>query len=282
MKVLPFNIPKQDNVALIYQEDFTDIFYDKLHQHEEIQLSYIAKGTGTLVIGDSINKYEMGDVIIIGSNIPHVFKSDPIKNEKSLMLSLFVNNSSLSRSFFELDEFESLQSFFKNAIYGLKVISNIEQLKDLFLQLKKVDKLERFIIFFKILQTISNSNYQQLSSFIYPKNYSNAEGERMSKVVAYTMSHYDQPISLSQISSIANLSPNAFCKYFKSRTNKTYVQFLTEIRVEHACKLLSKTHELTILDIALASGFTNISNFNRKFKSLKKKTPLHYKKTYSF
>lgn len=282
MKVLPFNIPKQDNVALIYQEDFTDIFYDKLHQHEEIQLSYIAKGTGTLVIGDSINKYEMGDVIIIGSNIPHVFKSDPIKNEKSLMLSLFVNNSSLSTSFFELDEFESLQSFFKNAIYGLKVISNIEQLKDLFLQLKKVDKLERFIIFFKILQTISNSNYQQLSSFIYPKNYSNAEGERMSKVVAYTMSHYDQPISLSQISSIANLSPNAFCKYFKSRTNKTYVQFLTEIRVEHACKLLSKTHELTILDIALASGFTNISNFNRKFKSLKKKTPLHYKKTYSF
>ena len=282
MKVLPFNIPKQDNVALIYQEDFTDIFYDKLHQHEEIQLSYIAKGTGTLVIGDSINKYEMGDVIIIGSNIPHVFKSDPIKNEKSLMLSLFVNNSSLSTSFFELDEFESLQSFFKNAIYGLKVISNIEQLKDLFLQLKKVDKLERFIIFFKILQTISNSNYQQLSSFIYPKNYSNAEGERMSKVVVYTMSHYDQPISLSQISSIANLSPNAFCKYFKSRTNKTYVQFLTEIRVEHACKLLSKTHELTILDIALASGFTNISNFNRKFKSLKKKTPLHYKKTYSF
>ncbi len=282
MKVLPFNIPKQDNVALIYQEDYTYLFYDKLHQHEEIQLSYIAKGTGTLVIGDSINKYDEDDIIIIGSNIPHVFKSDPIKNEKSLMLSLFINSSSLSANFFGLDEFESLQSFFKDTTYGLKLKSNIEQLKGLFLELKKVDKLERFIIFFKILQSISNSNYQQLSSFIYPKNYSNAEGERMSKVVAYTMSHYDQSISLNQISSLANLSPNAFCKYFKSRTNKTYVQFLTEIRIEHACKLLSKTHELTVLDIALASGFTNISNFNRKFKSLKKKTPLQYKKTYSF
>ena len=101
MKVLPFKIPKQDNVALIYQEDYTPLFYDKLHQHEEIQLSYIANGEGTLVIGDSINKYNKGDIIIIGSNIPHVFRSDPIENEKSLMISLFVNTSLLSSDFFE-------------------------------------------------------------------------------------------------------------------------------------------------------------------------------------
>ena len=164
----------------------------------------------------------------------------------------------------------------------MKVTSNQEFLKGLFLQLKIVDKLERFILFFKILHTISNSDHQQLSSFIYPKNYSNSEGKRMSSILEYTMTNYDQPISLGQIANLANLTPNAFCKYFKLRTNKTFVQFLTEIRIEQACKLLSKTRDLSVLEIALASGFNNVSNFNRKFKFLKKKTPLQYKNAHSY
>ncbi len=282
MKVLPFNIPKQENVALIYQEDHAPLFYDKFHQHEEIQLSYIAKGEGTLVLGDSVNKYNQGDIIIIGSNIPHVFRSDFVEHQKSLMISIFVNISSLNTSFFELDEFESLQSFFSLITYGLKVQSNQEQLKEQFLKLKMADKLERLIIFFKILKTVSLSKYVQLSSFVYPKNYSNSEGKRMSTILEYSMRNYDQSISLKQIANLANLTPNAFCKYFKSRTNKTYIQFLTEIRIEHACKLLSKSQELSVLDIAIASGFTNISNFNRKFKTLKKQTPTQYKKAHSF
>ncbi len=282
MKVLPFKISKQDNVALIYQEDYTSLFYDKLHQHEEIQLSYIANGEGTLVIGDSINKYNRDDIVIIGSNVPHVFRSDPHDREKSLMISLFVNTSSLSPNFFELDEFESLQSFFDATIYGLKVISNRDILKDLFLELKTANKLERFILFFKILHGISNSNYQQLSSFIYPKYYSNSEGKRMGAILEYTMTNFDQPISLHEIANLANLTPNAFCKYFKLRTNKTFVQFLTEIRIEQACKLLIKDSDLSISDIALSSGFMNVSNFNRKFKLLKKRTPIQYKKAHSF
>ena len=282
MKVLPFKISKQDNVALIYQEDYTPLFYDRLHQHEEIQLSYIANGEGTLVIGDSINKYNPGDIVIIGSNVPHVFRSDPNDKEKSFMISLFVNTSSLSPNFFELDEFESLQSFFEATIYGLKIFTNQEILKDLFLQLKAANKLERFILFFKILHGISNSNYQQLSSFIYPKSYTNSEGKRMGAILEYTMNNFDQPISLHQIANLANLTPNAFCKYFKLRTNKTFVQFLTEIRIEQACKLLIKDSDLSISDIALSSGFMNVSNFNRKFKLLKKTTPIQYKKAHYF
>jgi len=282
MKVLPFKISKQDNVALIYQEDSTPLFYDKLHQHEEIQLSYIAHGEGTLVLGDSVNKFNQGDIVIIGSNVPHVFRSDPIDKGKSCMISLFVNTSSLSTDFFELDEFESLQSFFDATIYGLKVTSNLEIIKNLFVQLKEADKLGRFILFFKILNAVGNSNYQQLSSFIYSKNYTNSEGKRMGAILEYTMNNFDQPISLDQISSLANLTPNAFCKYFKLRTNKTFVQFLTEIRIEQACKLLSKNSDLSVSEIAFSSGFMNVSNFNRKFKLLKKRTPMEYKKAHSF
>jgi len=100
MKVLPFQIPKPEHDALIYQEDKETVFYDKFHQHEEIQVSYIAEGEGTLVVGDTINYYKKGDVLAIGSNLPHVFKSDTSFKTQSEMLSLFFSIDAFGASFF--------------------------------------------------------------------------------------------------------------------------------------------------------------------------------------
>ena len=99
----------------------------------------------------------------------------------------------------------------------------------------------------------------------------------MGDIFDYTFQHFSEPISLTQISSVANMTTNAFCKYFKQRTNKTYFQLLTEVRIEHACKLLNKDKDLSVSEIALHSGFQNISNFNRKFKSVKSMTPSQFK-----
>jgi len=277
MKVLPFKIPKPENHALIYQEDHENIFYDKFHQHEEIQISYIKEGEGTLIVGDTINYYQKGDVLVIGSNLPHVFKSDTTQHIKSHMLTLFFTKDAFGPSFFDLEELNELKSFFKRTENGFKTTSNTA-LTSLFYKLKSSSKLNRFILFLNILKALPLTNTQTLSSFIYEKQYSDIEGKRMSAVMEYTMNNYAKNISLDSISTIASMTKNAFCKYFKKRTNKTYFRFLNELRVENASKLLLVNNEYSIAEIADKSGFNNISNFNRQFKSVKQLAPSDYRK----
>lgn len=277
MKVLPFKISKPENEALFYQEDNEFTFYNKLHQHEEIQISYIKSGEGTLIIGDTITDYKTGDIIVVGSNLPHVFNSDIESKVPSFMMTLFFSKDSFGDNFFELNDFVLLKKFFNQSQYGIKLSTNKEQLKKLFTELPNTNKLRRFILLFEIMQLIIISDCKQISSFVYQKNYKDDEGKRMGDIYDHTFQHFNEQITLSQISSVANMTTNAFCKYFKQRTNKTYFQLLTEVRIEHACKLLNKDKDLSISEIALQSGFQNISNFNRKFKSVKKVTPSFYK-----
>ena len=278
MKVLPFKIPKPQEDAFIFQIDCADAFYDKLHQHEEIQISFIVEGEGTLIVGDTINYYTKDDILVIGSNIPHVFKSDLNAAKKSHMISLFFIKQSFGADFFELTELKEIGTFFKRAKYGFKIISKQKTIKDLFFKIDDSSKLNRFIILLQILKVASKCNYISLSSFIYDKKYSDNEGNRMRNVFEYTMNNYDKEITLNTIAEIANMTKNAFCKYFKKRTNKTYVQFLNELRLEHACKLLLLNKDLSISEVAEKSGFNNMSNFNRQFKVVKQLSPTAFKK----
>jgi AraC-like DNA-binding protein len=155
---------------------------------------------------------------------------------------------------------------------------HIEEIKELFLHLENESHLERFISFLKILKYISTAKTKSLSSFIYSKVYSDDEGERMSNVMNHAISNFNKDITLNEVSNIANMSPNAFCRYFKQRTNKTFFQFLLEIRLEHASRLLLKSKDMTVSEISDDSGFKNISNFNRKFKEFHKVTPTSFRK----
>ncbi len=278
MKALPFNIPKPENHALVFQEDHEYTFYDKLHQHEEIQISLIVKGEGTLVIGDTVCDYQPNDIFVIGANLPHVFRSESGLQERSLMLSLFFSSTSFGDHFFDIDEFADLKPVIKRSGYGIKVLSKRAPIKALFLQLKNTTRLDRFVKLIKILNLISVSNTKQLSSFVFHKPISDRHGNRMSAIFEYTMNHFKESIDLATISSVANMTTNAFCKYFKQRTNKTYIQFLNDIRIENACKLLLKNNDMSIEEIATVSGYSSIANFNRKFKKIKNMTPSAFRK----
>ncbi len=279
MKVLPFKIPKPEFDALIYQEDNGDFFFDKLHQHEEIQLSYIVEGEGTLIVGDTINYYKPDDVLVIGSNIPHVFKSDLQSSTNSHMLTLFFTKDSFGSNFFELEELKESAIFFKRSKHGFKVFSHKKVLKELFFKLKNASKMKQFIVLLELLQTLNKANYKSLSSFIYDKTYTDIEGNRIRDVFEYTMENYKSEISLNTMAEVATMTKNAFCKYFKKRTNKTYIQFLNELRIENACKLLITQKDLPIIEIADQTGFNNLSNFNRQFKAIKKMNPSMFRKT---
>ena len=280
MKALPFKISKPDQIGLIFQEDLEQIFYDKFHQHEEIQVSLIVQGEGTLIIGDTINYYKKGEIVVIGSNLPHVFKSEILENEKSHMLTLFFTREAFGNEFFNLEELNEVKSLMEKTVNGLKFNIDSDELKELFFNLKKGSKLEKFISLLEILKRLSKLESTSLSSFIYERKYSDIEGKRMRDIMAYTINNYQKDISLEDVAHEASLTKNAFCKYFKKRTNKTYFRFLNEFRIAKSCKLLISKEGHSIAEIAYLSGFNNLSYFNRTFKLIKNTTPLHYKITH--
>ncbi|MBC6996968.1 AraC family transcriptional regulator [Cytophaga sp. FL35] len=277
MKPLPFKIPKPKNEALVFQIDREQVFYDQFHQHAEIQLSQIRKGSGSLLVGDTLNEYREGDILLIGGLVPHVFKSDSRSNEESLMYTLFFGMDSFGKGFFELPDLAALQPIFNKANYGIKLTSHTEKAGQLFDQLPDQPKIAQLGTLFQLLHIFSFGKIELLSSFVYDKRYSDVEGKRMGTVMQYVMDHYHEPLSLDLISKKAHMSKNAFCRYFKKRTNKTFFQFLIEIRVENACKQLVIHPEKSIYEIGLDCGFFNISNFNRQFKGLKGDTPSIYR-----
>ena len=278
MKALPFTIPKPKRDALILQENLEPSFYGLLHQHEEFQISCILAGEGTLIVGDSIHKYMQGDVYILDGNLPHVFRSDTAMLGYSHMKSIFFSKSSFGKEFFRIEELKPLQSFFKKAENGFKITSKQKQSISLLEQLFKASKLDRFILFIQLLKNLNRSTYTPLSHFVSEKKYSDNEGRRMSTVIEYTMANFQKEITLNTIALKASMTKTSFCKYFKKRTNKTYISFLNELRIEEACKLMLAEKEISIASIAEASGFQNISNFNRKFKQIKGITPRDFRR----
>ncbi|WP_348822327.1 AraC family transcriptional regulator [Flavobacterium aestuarii] len=282
MKVFPFKIPKSNEEAFLYQEDRELVFYDKYHQHEEIQISLIKKGEGTVLVGDTITEYGKGDILIMGSNLPHVFRSEETENHTiSVMLTIFFSKNAFGKDFFDLPELKKTNGFFTDIKNGILIKNAPSSLKRKFEKFKKANSFDRFIIFFNLLKLFDQAEKQSLSNSVYDKPFTDAEGKRMQMVFDFVMTNYQKNITLQEISEIANMTKNAFCKYFKVRTNKTFFQFLIEIRIERAAKLLIKSKELSVIEIAELCGFNNISNFNRKFKEIKKKTPFEFKNSLS-
>lgn len=278
MKVLPFKIPKPKNEALIYQEDRERIFYGQLHQHQEIQISLVVKGSGSFVVADTINEYQEGDILVIGEYVPHVFKSDSDKSDESIMCSLFFKKDSFGKHFFELTDMAETKEFFKGSEYGLKVLSKKQKITKQFNKLSHQNKIERVATLLKILNLISTAESTPLSSFVYKKRYTDDEGKRMNDVFEYAMEKFYEPITLEEIADKAHMNKNSFCRYFKKRTNKTFFQFLIEIRIENACKLITSSPDLSIAMISEQCGFGTIANFNRKFKEIKGLTPTDYRR----
>ncbi|MEM6687473.1 MAG: AraC family transcriptional regulator [Bacteroidota bacterium] len=278
MKVLPFKIPKTENDILIVQEDRGVAFYEQLHQHEEILLSCIISGKGTFIVGDTIRDFQVNDVLLFGSNVPHVFKSDQETKESTYMISLFFTKDSFGDHLFALPQLQKAQQLLEDAHFGVRFTEKQSYISLLFQNMIQQHTIRRFATFFEVLSILTQSNYETVSSFIHTKNYTDDDGKRMSAVFEFVMNHFDQKIVLEDVSTIANMTPNAFCKYFKQRTNKTFFKFLTEVRIENACKFLTNSKEQSITDIALHCGFFNVSNFNRKFKEIKGVTPSGFRK----
>lgn len=277
MKVYPFKIPKPKDERLIVQIDKDVIFYNRLHQHEEIQISLIVSGNGKLLVGDSIHSFSKGDIFVIGGNLPHLFQSVATIDDAH-MISVFCTETTYGKGFFNIPDFADIQSFFKLAKSGFKVLSNQSKIATLLHQISQEEKLNRFITFLQLLDAFNYTNQESLTTFISSKEISSNEGERLQVIFDFLFNNFQKPIQLKEVSDMAFMTPTAFCRFFKQRTNKTFFEFLIELRVAHACQLLTTDHEIKINEISDICGFNTISNFNKKFKKIKGLTPTEYKK----
>lgn len=282
MKVISFSVPKTEHSAFRLQVDKEQHFYDQLHQHSETQIMLIGKGEGTLIAGDYVGRFAAGDLFLIGSHQPHVFRSDldyykPDSTKKSQALSLYFDENYAGESFWQLDELQAARLFLSNAGVGYKITGETKEIVTKALQeLPLLQGLKKMIGFIHVLHVLSQSQELiALSHVPMPVKTRSMEDKRMNEVLNFTFRESHRRITIEEVADTANLSAEAFCRYFKLRTRKTYINFLNEVRISNACKMLIEKNK-HINQVCFDSGFSNLSHFNRTFKSITGKTPRTY------
>jgi len=284
----------------------TDVFYEKLpkeseycinlldvevpclvvpwHFHPETEILYIEKSNGLRFVGDHSEPFEEGDIGLIGSNLPHVWKNDPIfhKNMPGLVARAMVVH--FHEAIFKgpldiLPEMQGINQLLFDSQFGIKFTGAAReviaiQMRDI-VGTAGIEKLSRLI---KILDFMANTEEKQLlASTGYSKIRKSVDFDRFDKAHRFMIENFHQNISLEEVSDIVGMTPTSFCRYFKKHTSRSFHTVLNEIRIGHACKLLIE-NRMNISGICYESGFNNISNFNEQFKKIKGISPSQYLK----
>ncbi|WP_266206215.1 AraC family transcriptional regulator [Pontibacter kalidii] len=284
MKVIPFKIPKPSKELIRYQVDCQPYFYDKLHQHPEIQLSCILEGEGKLIVGDYIGRFGPGDIFLLGQNVPHVFRSDDAyyqhdEARQSHSIILFFDLRAFGEAFWAAEEMQEVKEFFEQLSGCYKVClaepdNFVEQVR----QLHHRHHLSKVVGALQLVDELMHkAALQRLNLADQMHNLSEREGKRMEQVLQFLVDESHRQLTLEEVASVANMSREAFCRFFKERTRKTLVTFLNELRLSNACQALLHSDQ-TIASIAFTCGFANLSHFNRVFIKTIGTTPRNFRR----
>lgn len=272
--------------SYVVRELIEPYFDPNWHFHPHYQLFTVVEGTGTRFIGDDIRPFEAGDTVFLGPNIPHLWRSDRIYFDSAFPLKthgivVYFTEDFLGKEFFEKTEMHLLKQLLENAHRGLQLEDHLKKrVQQVLQELIWTQSFDGILKLLSLLNELAHSvDYQFITSLGYQNTYKISETERMQKVHEYVMKHFREEIRLDEVASLVGMSSAAFCRYFKTRTNKTLSEFVSEIRIGHACKLLVEG-QLSVNQIGYDCGFNTISNFNKQFKNLTHKTPVQYQREY--
>ncbi|GLU51270.1 AraC family transcriptional regulator [Dyadobacter frigoris] len=253
-------------------------FSTDFHFHTECQLVHILSGSGTRIIGDSIEHFEEGDLAFVGPNVPHVWYSQSQSAHESMSVALYINPEAVSEKLEGLIDTKELRRFFKESERGISVCGVKKALiTDILMQMPEQKNIELLASFIQILHYLLDP--EELVWLNVPNLLSvynvQAPG-RVHKLMHFIQQNFKQEITLQQAASVSGLQIHSFCRFFKSLTNRTFSDFLNEVRIGFASKLLLQS-DLPVTQIALECGYTNISYFNRCFKKINKVSPKDYR-----
>jgi AraC-like DNA-binding protein len=257
------------------------------HYHPELELHYVIRGEGVRLVGDNISNFSSNEIVLLGENLPHTWrcKEEYFQQNSELAVEAIVIQflpDCLGRYLLGLPEAYLLPKLFEKAKNGLIISGETkEKLIPLMYAAVEATNLNRIIVLLSILKVLAETDESEAIATKYHAFAQSNESDtiRINKVCSYTLTNYKKEITLEEIASISNLSVTSFCRYFKFITNKTYYDFLIEIRISHACRLLIED-KLPTEVLCFECGFNNVSNFYRHFKKITKMTPLEYKRNY--
>jgi AraC-like DNA-binding protein len=287
MKAILRKVDAGKDHSFSIREDIHPYLYNHWHYHPEMELTLIRKGRGIRLVGDSLEEFDDGDIVLLGSNLPHMWRNDHAYFEKDSTLhieaiAIHFMEYFWGQQFHDLPEMKHIRDLFDQSRQGIRIKGPTRDLVQAKMEkILLVNGVKRIEYLLNLLELIASSTTCEiLSSSGFTKTYNLTNTDKVNDIYSYTFNNFKNRITIKEIAETVNLSPHSFCRYFKTRTLKTYWQFLSEIRVGYACKLLIE-NRTSINQICYESGFYNLSNFNRCFKTITNKTPLQYFKEYS-
>lgn len=279
---LPFTDTSYIN---FYKEDLPH-FIVPWHYHPEIEIMYILEGTGTRFVGDHIDRYQVGDVCMVGPQLPHEWRNDDEffkqgAGLKASCLCLFFLKDIFDGNLIRLPEMNNIRQLIERSRRGIKFTGlSRQQIGEYIRGSVDLAGAERIVRFISLLEMMATTDeYELLASVGFTESVNSSDFDRFDKVYQYMMKNFRQPIKLEEVASLVGLTPNAFCRYFRERTKKTFVQYLNDIRIGHAKKLLIEGR-MKISTLSMEAGFNNLSNFIELFKRSAHMSPSEYQKKF--
>jgi AraC-like DNA-binding protein len=260
-----------------------EYFPSMRHFHPEVEILLVIQGRGTRFVGDSAEAFAPGDLVMIGPNVSHEWCSDKsTDNDVAEAIYILFNTEIMGNDFWNLPESKIILKIIQQSGRGIKLTGKTrDEVEHIMRSIKTSYGFSRIILLMSILEMIAfNGEYQYLASPVVENTINERDTERLNKVYKYVIDNIQHEINLAKAASIANLSTAAFCRYFRKRTNKTFIQFLNEIRIGQACRLLVNENQ-SIADICYSCGYNNNSYFIRQFKTITGFTPLGYRKKFA-
>ncbi|MDQ6813418.1 MAG: AraC family transcriptional regulator [Bacteroidota bacterium] len=279
MKPLVEQLPLSNNTSFVARTHRTPNFEVSWHQHIEYELILFTEGAGLSFIGNYVGEFEVGDIFFLGANLPHTFKKSGDLVTSAVVIHF--KHDFWGNEFLNLPESIQIRELLGTSLQGLKITGSSKYvLGPLIRSLEVENGFKRIITLCECLNVLAAKGEFETLSTQEVKDVNNKNRERIDRIFHYTMENFKETIQLSTVARLADMSIPAFCNYFKKSTRKKYIDFLNEVKIGYACKLLVDDANITVEAASFESGFNTIANFNKQFLKVKGMTPSKYRKIF--
>jgi AraC-like DNA-binding protein len=251
------------------------------HYHPEYELTLITAGSGHRFVGDHTDTFMANDLILLGKNLPHCWLDFGQSKHPVSAVVIQFGESCFGKDFFELPELHKINQLLKRSGRGIRFPSPEPVILESLKTIPTLTGPDRIITFLALLNQLSiSTDVQILSATEYTMTQTDTKFNRIDKVFEYVSGNFRSGIDLSATADLVHMTPSAFCHYFKKYTKKTFTQYVNEVRIGYACKLLMETG-MNVSEVCYQSGYNSLSRFNKCFKKMMKRTPLNYRKQFN-
>lgn len=278
-------VPQNESRSFDLRHEHVPYFANPWHFHPELELNFVISSAGTRFIGQSVERFNGGEIVLLGKNLPHYWRNEAAyyKGESPRPAEAIVarfNDDFLGKDFFSLSETRAIRQLFERAASGLQLLEPLHsRIADQLFQLTEKEGFTQLMALLNILHDMATSPHActVISPDYVPSQLLIKQNERLSHVITYLIEHFTEPISLTQVAQRASMNEAAFCRYFKAQTGKTLTQYLIDLRIRYACELLS-TGEDSVTQVCFQVGFDNVSHFIQAFRKQRNQTPYVFRK----